>query len=308
MILVLGATGRLGGRLVPRLVARGLSVRILTRNAERARAVPGVEVAVGDLRDPATLLPALTGVRTLVAAAQGFGGVDAQGVRAVDLEGNIRLIDAALAAGVEHIVLLSIHGAAEDHPLRLLRAKAVAETHLRASGIAWTIVRPTVYAETWLDLIGRPLIETGRTRIFGEGRNPIDFVSVGDVAAVTETAVVDPTLRGATIPLAGPAPVTMLDLVELVREVTGVAGRVSRVPRPMLRIMAAALRDVRPVMADQVATALAMDTQPMVASDAARARPDPQHPITSLREVATGAFAGTRSVSDLPLGRSEPTG
>jgi len=213
--------------MVPRLTARGLPVRVLTRDVRRAAGLDGVEVVAGDLRRPETLPAALDGVRTVVAAAQGFGGMDAAGVRAVDLAGNMRLIDAAAAAGVERFVLVSIHGARPDHALGLFRAKAKAEAYLRASGLAWTVVRPTAYAETWLELIGRPLVESGRTRVFGDGRNPIDFVAVDDVAAVIETAVGDPGLTGATIEVAGPSPTTLMGLVALVRDVTGVDGTVT---------------------------------------------------------------------------------
>ena len=308
MILVVGATGRLGQRMVPRLTARGLPVRVLTRDVRRAAGLDGVEVVAGDLRRPETLPAALDGVRTVVAAAQGFGGMDAAGVRAVDLAGNMRLIDAAAAAGVERFVLVSIHGARPDHALGLFRAKAKAEAYLRASGLAWTVVRPTAYAETWLELIGRPLVESGRTRVFGDGRNPIDFVAVDDVAAVIETAVGDPGLTGATIEVAGPSPTTLMGLVALVRDVTGVDGTVTHVPRPMLRLAAWALRPVRPVLADQVATALAMDTQPTVAPDGARRRPDPALPVTPIRDVVAAWIMGVSAVRRGPLGGSLPTG
>ena len=48
--------------------------------------------------------------------------------------------------------------------------KYMAEQKLKASGLAWTIIRPTAYMETWPSLIGEPLLETGRTRIFGRGK------------------------------------------------------------------------------------------------------------------------------------------
>ena len=82
--------------------------------------------------------------------------------------------------------------------------KAAAEARLKASGLSWTIVRPTAYQETWLEIVGRPLVATGQTRVFGRGRNPINFVSAGDVARVVELAVTStPALRGATIDVAG---------------------------------------------------------------------------------------------------------
>lgn len=65
-----------------------------------------------------------------------------------------------------------MHGAAPDHPMELYRAKYLAERELEASGLSWTIVRPTAYMETLAPVIGEPLLKKGRTRIFGKGENP----------------------------------------------------------------------------------------------------------------------------------------
>lgn len=262
MILVAGGTGTLGTALVPRLVERNLPVRVLTRAAE---AVEGVEVVTGDVRVPADAARAVDGAQTVVSAMTGFGPVRGQTARSVDLEGNRTLFAAAREAGVEHVVLLSVHDAAADHPIELFRMKFAAEEDLRASGLAWTIVRPTAYLETWVQVLCDPLVQKGKTQVFGRGENPINFVSVQDVAATVERAVVDPALRGRAIEVAGPESLTMNELVERYRQDPGRGGTVKHVPRAAMRVASVALRAVNPAMAELIHAALVMDTSDMTA-------------------------------------------
>jgi len=288
MILVAGGSGLLGRTLVPLLVDRGEHVRVITRGTRSAGhlAAPGVETIVGDIRDRAVVDRGVAGTRTVISAIHGFGGEGALGVRAIDRDANAALIDAALAAGVDHVVLLSIHGASADHPIELFRMKAAAEDRLKASGLSWTIVRPTAYQELWLEMIGRPLLETGRTRVFGRGRNPINFVASGDVARIVEQATIDPGLRGATIDMAGPENLSFDQVVDVVRDVTGVEGSVDHVPPVMLRLLSVLLRPLQPVLAGQIEAAVVMDTRDMTADSTERVRRFPSIPATRLRDVA----------------------
>ena len=288
MILVAGGSGLLGRTLIPLLLDRGEQVHIVTRGTRQADhlALPGVETIVGDIRDRAVVDRAVAGARTVISAIHGFGGEGALGARAIDRDANGVLIDAAMAAGVDHFVLVSIHGASTDHPIELFRMKAAAEARLKASGLSWSIVRPTAYQETWLGIIGGPLLATERTRVFGRGRNPINFVASGDVARVVEQAASDPSLRGATIEVAGPENLSFDQVVDVVREVTGVEGRVDHVPPVMLRLMSVALRPFKPVLAGQIGAAVVMDSRDMTADSAERARRFPAIPVTRLRDVA----------------------
>jgi NADH dehydrogenase len=288
MILVAGGTGTLGRALLPLLASHDEPIRVLTRGGRAGEPLdlPGVETVIGDVRDPETLRRAMVGVRTVVSAINGFGGDGALGVRAIDRDGNLNLIEAAEAAGVEHFVLLSIQQAAVDHPIELFRMKAAAEARLKASTLSWTIVRPTAYQETWLEIVGRPLVTTGSTRVFGRGRNPINFVSADDVARIVELAVVEPTLRAATLDVSGPENLTFDGFVEVVMVATGVTGTVNHVPLPMLRLMSVALRPFKPVIAGQIAAAVVMDTRDMTADTAERARRFPSIASTPLGDVA----------------------
>jgi uncharacterized protein YbjT (DUF2867 family) len=298
MILIVGGTGTLGRDLVPRLLARGRSVRTLARHpatpANGGR--PGeVEARIGDVRDAATCASALEGVDTVVSAMTGFAGRDALGSRTIDRDANLLLIEAARRAGVRHVILLSVHQAGPDHPIQLFRDKWAAEEALRGSGLDWTIVRPTAYLETWLGIVGGPLVQTGSTRIFGSGRNPINFVSASDVGQVVELAIADPGLRGATIEVPGPQDLTLDQLADTVESVLGRRGRRQHLSPTMMRIASLVTRVVNPVLSAQIATAMVMDTRDMtVDGQALRARFG-SIPMTTAADVAQRMFASTVS-------------
>jgi uncharacterized protein YbjT (DUF2867 family) len=301
MILVAGGSGTLGTRLLGLLGARGLDVRILTRDAGRARSLvgPRVQTVTGDVTDPRTLVQAVAGAGTVVSAITGFGPARDVSPRTVDWQGNVNLIRAAKAAGVEHFVLLSVCQAAADHPIELFRMKHRAEEELRASGLAWTIIRPTAYMETWLSVLGDPLLDTGTTRIFGRGENPINFVSAHDIAGLVDLAVTDLAMRGVTVDAGGPENLTMNQVVETFQTATGATGKVSHVPLPMLRVMSAVMKPFNPTMAGLAEASVVMDTRDMTfdASDT-RGR-YPSVPMTRLADVVRKDYAD-RSAASLP--------
>jgi uncharacterized protein YbjT (DUF2867 family) len=296
MIAIFGGTGTLGRQLVPLLAAQGLPIRVISRHGRPADADPWpatVKEVAGDVRDRAVLDAALDGVDTVVSAIAGFGGPDALGSRAVDRDGNIGLIDAARRAGVSTFVMLSIHDAGPRHPIELFRDKWAAEEALRASGLAWTIIRPTAYLEAWLGLVGRPLVETGRTRIFGTGRNPINFVSVADVARFVQLAIADSSLRQTAIEVPGPENVTLDQLAALAETASGRTGRKGHVPRVMMRAVRLATRVFNPPMSALVDAALVMDTIDMTVDGPAVRAAFPSIQPTTASEVARRMFAAT---------------
>lgn len=261
MILIAGGTGTLGREVVRRLRDRGLPLRVLTRDPSRAEALPAeVEVVVGDVRDPAAVARAMAGVETVVSAIQGFAGPGEVSPETVDWQGNHNMIQHAVERGVDSFVLLSVQGASADHPMSLMRMKARAEQELAASSLSWTIIRPTAYMETWVTLLAQPLAETGKTRIFGRGRNPINYVSAHDVAQFVELAVTDPGLRGKVIEVGGPENLTAREVVARFQQVTGVRGQVSAVPLSLMRVMSVVMRPIKPALARQITAGVVMDT------------------------------------------------
>jgi NADH dehydrogenase len=106
-------------------------------------------------------------------------------------------------------------------------------------------VRATAFVELWADIMAKPIV-------FGHGDNPINFVSVRDVAAVVERATVDASLRGQILEVGGPENLTFNQLAITVGELRGQPRKVWHVPRGVLRVMAPASRLAR--------AAIAMDT------------------------------------------------
>jgi uncharacterized protein YbjT (DUF2867 family) len=297
MILVVGGTGTLGRKLARPLTVGGEGVRILARDSAKASSAwaDGVEIAAGDVRDPGAVDRAMAGARTVVSAISGFGSGRDVSPRTVDWQGNAHLIRAARDAGVEHFVLISICQASAGHPIELFRMKHRAEVELRASGIAWTIIRPTAYMETWVGLVGAPLLETGRTRIFGRGRNPINFVSAADVARYVVSAVADPAMRGVSVDVGGPENLTMNEVVATFQRVTGASGKVSHVPLPMMRVMSHLIRPFNSSMAGLIAAAVVMDSTDMTWDPPAGTGPFPSISPRRLADVIFGDYGQVRT-------------
>jgi uncharacterized protein YbjT (DUF2867 family) len=298
MIVVAGASGTLGPLLAPLLVGLDEPVRVVTRDPiAAARKLPGVDLIAGDVTRPEDARRAVEGARVVVSAITGFASP--AGVRAVDIEGNRVLAAAAAAAGVEQFVLLSVAQAAADHPIELFRTKFAAEQAVCASGVAWTVIRPTAYLETWLGLIGGPLVAKGKTVVFGGGRNPINFVSALDVARFVALAVADPALRGQIVVVPGPENLTLDQLVEITETASGRTGRASHTPRAAMRLLSLALRPIDRMRAGQIGAALVMDTRDMTVDGPAVRAAYPTIPMTTAKAVAERLFRAVPTTPEL---------
>ncbi|MEO6398426.1 MAG: SDR family oxidoreductase [Tepidiformaceae bacterium] len=292
MILVVGGTGTLGKRLTELLAGDGHAVRVLSRRpAAAGPASTKVEYVGGDVRDRAAVSRAMEGVTTVVSAMHGFLGTGHAGPRGIDAEGNAILVEAAVAAGVQHFVLVSVQGASATNDLELSRMKYVAEQNLQASALSWTVVRPTAFMETWAQIVGEPLVRKGKALIFGRGVNPINFVSATDVARLIELAIGDPAMRGEVIEFGGPENLTFVQLATIVANVTGKETSMRHIPLPVMRAAALILRPIKPAIARQIRAGVVMDTLPL----AFDARPSrlrfPRIPETSFEDVVRREFA-----------------
>jgi NADH dehydrogenase len=296
MILVAGGTGRLGTLVVGGLAGRGLPVRVLTRDPARAAHLAGarVEAVTGDVRDRAAVRNATSGVTLVVSAVQGFAGPGRVSPRSVDRAGNINLTDAAAAAGAG-FVLLSVIGAAPDSPLELFRMKHAAESYLRSSGIPATVIRAAAFLETWAGLLEQTARRSGRPLVFGQGGNPVTFVSAADVAWLVEEVVMDPASRGQTLEIGGPDTLTMSDFAVRLQAAAGRAGTPRHVPRAALQLAAATLGRVSPATGRQLRAALAMDQLDLATGPGAARRAYPGLPCTSLGSYLA-ATAGTAGI------------
>ena len=283
MILLAGGTGRLGTVLAARLTGHGLAVRVLTRDPARAGHLTalGVQVATGDVRDRASLAPAVEGAGVIVSAVHGFTGPGGVSPATVDYQGNANLIDAARATGAE-LVLMSVAGAAADSPMELFRMKHAAEEHLQASGVRWTIVRATAFFELWIHVLSQTAAHSGRPLVFGRGDNPINFVSVTDVAALAEHAVTDPATRGRILQIGGPENLTFNQLAAAIQAAAGRTSAPRHVPPLVLRLMARTAGRLKPELGRQARAALLMDRIRLDHDAGAARQAYPDIPLTPL--------------------------
>ncbi|WP_371669475.1 NAD(P)H-binding protein [Streptomyces sp. NBC_00289] len=140
-ILVTGGTGTLGGHVVPLLRAAGHEVRVLSRQARPA--ADGVEYVTGDLLKDEGIEAAVRGAETILHLAGGPKGDD---------EAARTLVRAARAAGVRHLVHISVVGA-DRVPLAWLRSKLAAERAIADSGIGWTTLRAAQFHDLTLTMV-----------------------------------------------------------------------------------------------------------------------------------------------------------
>lgn len=211
-VLVVGATGRSGPALLDALRVAGYTrVRALVRDPATARAkVPaGIELAQGDVRDPASLAQALAGVQYVVSAlgANSFND-PANSPEKVDYEGVRNLATAAKAAGVKHYVQVSSLGVTNpNHPLnrfgKVMDWKLKGENALRTSGVPYTIVRPGGLGEG-------PGGKAG-IRVAQGDKLETGAIPRADVATVCVQALGNPEALGRTFEIISGAPGASVD-------------------------------------------------------------------------------------------------
>tara|TARA_R110002124_G_scaffold12775_3_gene59617 strand:+ start:463 stop:1071 length:609 start_codon:yes stop_codon:yes gene_type:complete len=188
-ILIAGATGNTGLRLVEQLKAKGHSPIALVRESSDTGSLPAdVAIRHGDLTDLQSGV--CDGCEAVVFAAGSGGSTGPELTDKVDRDGAKRLIDLAADAGVSRFVMLSSAGADNPDPesdlAHYLQAKHEADEHLKASGLSYAIVRPVALTDD----------DGDRKMRFGEEVDPESKAARGDVAAVLSNAIEDDQWTG----------------------------------------------------------------------------------------------------------------
>jgi (4-alkanoyl-5-oxo-2,5-dihydrofuran-3-yl)methyl phosphate reductase len=224
MILVTGATGTIGSEVVKQLIEAGEKVRVLVRDPAKAAKFGGrVEVAQGDLEKPETLGPAFAGVDKAF--------VLAMGTDLAKLEGNA--FEAAKKAGVKHVVKLSAMGADIEPGITLGRWHRESEEKLKATGVAWTILRPGNFASNALGWVGSIKGQGAAFQPTGEGKvAPID---PRDIAAVAVKVLTSPGHEGQAYTITGPEALSGAEQVAAISAAIGKPLRFIDVPEAAAR-------------------------------------------------------------------------
>ena len=229
----------LGSEVVRRLRAQGQAVRALVRKTSAPDKIAmleslGAEIVRGDLKDRGSLDRATRGVNAVISTVTTIlTSQPGDSFDATDGAGTRNLIDAAAAGGVQQFVFVSFDTSrVPDSPLTA--AKREAERHLKDSGMAYTILQPTLFMESWLGpfLFADPAAATAK--VYGQGTDKVRYVAVADVAEVAVRSLTVPTARNATIAFGGPEPVSQRDAVRIFEEECGKPFTVTDIPQGAL--------------------------------------------------------------------------
>jgi len=239
VILLTGATGVVGGELLPELLGGGHQVRVLARDPKKlGEHRVDVQITLGDLRDPLSIRHAMRGVETVIHLAATIR--DQPGGTIEELNGlaTVRLLRHAERAGVKRFVFFSAMGATLFQRTRFFRSKAVAERAVRESPLDTTVFAPSIIyrpGDPWITLLQRLSILPA-VPISGEGHSRYQPIWARDVARCVASSLNGRTAKGSErYELAGPEVLSYDGIVDRVLEATGRHRPLVHVPVPLVR-------------------------------------------------------------------------
>lgn len=280
-IAVAGGTGFVGAEIARELRRRGRHVIVLSSQGEgsRGQLPDDIEIRVADVRNEDSLVPALAGVDELVISLA-FPGLPVEQPKKgftfmeIDAGGTERLIKAGQQTGVKRVAYISGAGAGHDAERHWFRAKAVAEDAVRASGMAWTILRPTwVYGPGDVSLnrflgFARVLPFVPMTNF---GKQQLAPVFVGDVAKLAADSLEQDAAVEQVFEIGGPEAMSMREVLHRAMAVSGVEKPLLPAPAAIVKIAAWPMRylptpPLSPDAVDFVNQPATVDIGPLLAS------------------------------------------
>jgi uncharacterized protein YbjT (DUF2867 family) len=268
-ILVTGANGFVGRHTVPRLLAEGHTVVGLVRDAAGGETLLGalpaahrsaVTIRHGDVTQPDTLGPALDGVDAvvhLVAIPRDWrGGAD---LRLVNTEGTRFVVEAMRAARVRRLVHMGALGVEDDPALHYASSKAQGEAIVRASGLDWTILKPSLQfgpGDGFFNIIADLVrLSPGVVPVPGDGRSRFQPIHVADVARVVAATIADEGTVGSSFDLGGPRYWTYREITQEVLAALDKRRAILPMPVPLISLVAGVSEAIHlpfPVATDQL--------------------------------------------------------
>ena len=237
MILLTGATGTIGTPLLRRLTATGEPVRCLVR--EPRRLGPDrvrVQIALGDLGNPASFRNAMRGVDTVIHLAAAIRDQPGGSIEELDAVATLRLVRAAERAGVKRFLFFSAIGASLHSPARFFRAKALAEEAVAEADLETTVFAPSIVyspGDPWITLLDR-LTRLPVAPVSGEGDARYQPIWADDVADCVMGALNNSNGRQ-RFELAGPEELTYDGMMKTALRAFGRRRRLLHVPLPVVR-------------------------------------------------------------------------
>jgi uncharacterized protein YbjT (DUF2867 family) len=252
-VLVVGATGSLGGKVVDELLKRGKNVRALVRPTTDASRLEtrGVEIARGDMLDLDSLVTAMKGADAVITTAAGYtrGGKNAHDI---DTVGNANLAEAAHRTGIRRFVLTSILTSDQTPQVPHFWHKKIAEDKLEQLGVPFLALRPGAFLDQVATMAGDP-IGKGRLIWMAKATVPLTFVHTSDLAAYLAAAVDAEADNGERIDIGWDRPVSMREVADLMGGRAGKKIKVWAVPSVVVRAAGTVLGLFNPVVKDMAA-------------------------------------------------------
>jgi uncharacterized protein YbjT (DUF2867 family) len=248
MLLLTGATGSVGSRLLPLLLESGEDVRCLVREPRRLgpRRVD-VQIALGDLgemSDPYLVRQALRGVDTVIHLAATIRDQPPRRIEELNGLATVRLLRAAERSGVERFVFFSALNASTAQRTRFFRAKWLAEQAVDSSPLRTTIFAPSIvydHSDPWITLLRRfsflPVLP-----VSGDGRARFEPIWARDAARCVVSALRQDDRE--RYELAGPETLSYDDMSDLVSRIAGRPRELVHVPLPLIRASLIAARSI----------------------------------------------------------------
>ncbi|PRB37013.1 NAD-dependent epimerase [Arthrobacter sp. MYb23] len=264
-VLVVGATGFLGGQVVDELLKRGKKVRALVRpksNAAKLEA-KGVEIARGDMLDAASLIAAMTGVSAAISTAAGYTRND-KNAKAIDTFGNSNLAVAAKHAGVPRFVLISIVTCDETPQIPHFWNKKLAEDAFEELGVPFVALRPGAFFDQAVGMGGDPFAK-GRFVWLGSKDARLTFVLASDVAAYLAEAVDADIVEGERIDIGWSRPVSIHEAAEVAGRRAGRQIKVMSIPAGAIAGLGKVTAKVLPLVGDMASMVAWFETGKYVA-------------------------------------------
>jgi uncharacterized protein YbjT (DUF2867 family) len=238
VILLTGATGTVGSALLRRLIAERKQVRCLVRDPrrlgpERVR----VQIALGDLGNPASFRHALRGVDTVVHLAAAIRDQDGGSIEELNGVATLRLLRAAERGGVQRFLFFSAMGATLHSPARFFRAKALAEHAVSESELDTTVFAPSIVyspGDPWITLLER-MSWLPAVPVSGSGDALYQPIWADDAAAAVMAVLDGRRGGGEPVALAGPETLSHEEIVKIVLRAAGRRRRLLHVPLPVVR-------------------------------------------------------------------------
>jgi uncharacterized protein YbjT (DUF2867 family) len=237
MILVVGATGLVGSAICQKLAERGEKVRALVRatsSQEKVEALraSGVELSLGDLKDPLSLAAACRGVDAVISTASStLSHQPGDSIESVDAAGQLNLVEAAKAANVGRFLFVSFRPMA-DLSFPLGDAKRRVEQAIQS--LNFTIIQASFFMEVWLSPALGFDYANANARIYGAGTNPISWVSFRDVAEMCALGLRHRAAERRVIEFGGPKALSPLEVVARFQNISGKSWRIEHVPEEAL--------------------------------------------------------------------------